>query len=61
MSQSFPVSYKSENNSVMKKYYQLENAPSTIKLETDICLKNLVRQISDSAISSLDANLYNEA
>jgi len=61
MSQSFPVSYKSENNSVMKKYYQLENAPSTIKLETDICLKNLVRQISDISISSLDSDLYNEA
>ena len=59
MSMSFPISYKSENNSIMRKYYQLENSPSTIKLETDICLKNLLRQISTTAISNLDSNLYN--
>ena len=46
MSMSFPISYKSENNSIMRKYYQLENSPSTIKLETDICLKNLLRELT---------------
>ena len=56
MSVSFPLTYKSENNSKMRKYYQLENASPSIILETDICLKNLLKQLDDTTIANQDMN-----
>ena len=56
MSVSFPLTYKSENNSKMRKYYQLENASPSINLETDICLKNLLKQLDDTTIDNQDKN-----
>ena len=52
---SFPLTYKSESNSNMRKYYQLETPhdPSII-LETDICLNNLLRHLEDSNITTED-------
>jgi len=46
MSIPFPIKYNSENqnNSVMTKYYQLENGNSNIKLEKDICLRHMLQQ-----------------
>jgi hypothetical protein len=46
MSISFPIKYNSENqnNSIMTKYYQLENENSNIQLEKDICLRHMLQQ-----------------
>ncbi len=48
MSISFPIKYNAENqnNSVMTKYYQLDNGNSNIKLEKDICLRHMLQQNS---------------
>ena len=48
MSISFPIKYNAENqnNSVMTKYYQLENENSNIQLEKDICLRHMLQQNS---------------
>lgn len=46
MSISFPIKYNAEdsNNSVMTKYYQLDDGNSVIHLEKDICLRHMLQQ-----------------
>lgn len=57
MSILFPVKYESQNNSSIIKYYQ-SNADSTTKLETDVCLKNILQQNNQEVISNLDKIMY---
>ena len=54
----FPLTYKSEDNCKMRKYYQLEDASPSIILETDICLNNLLRQLDDTKIATEDNIKY---
>jgi hypothetical protein len=56
MSVSFPVIYKSQNNSNIKKYYQ--NSTTGIVLENDILIKNMLQQNTSAVISTLDAQNY---
>jgi hypothetical protein len=56
MSTTFPINYESQNNIGIKKYYQ--DRTSTIKLETDICLKHMLQQNDENTIFDLDAIDY---
>lgn len=59
MSMSFPIIYNAKDNCNITKYYQF--ASSGIKLEKDICLKNLLQENTIATIQNLDAELYTES
>lgn len=59
MSMSFPIIYNAKDNCNITKYYQY--ASSNIKLETDICLKNLLQEKTIEEIRDEDIDLYTES
>jgi len=56
---SFPIIYNAKDNCNITKYYQF--ASSGIKLETDICLKNLLQEKTIEEIRDEDIDLYTES
>ena len=54
---SVPVKYESQNNIIIRKYYQ--SKVSAINLETDICLKNMLQKNDANKITILDEKYTN--